>query len=706
MDTIRIVHCSDPHFGSPNQDAAWTSFRDDVNQKVKPHLVLITGDLVHTTSEALYAAAERELSHLQAVGRPVNDAYRVCAGNHDRHPLGNAPGPLNTLWEKVAGFRGAPAWFDNAFTGRIPTVAQPSDIELSSGQNKWVVRIIGIDTSINAKFTALGYAKEEDIRGLAAAAAHEAADLVIVMHHHHLVPIRELEEARQTFGQVFRPTIMLNAGTVLEALARGSINIVLHGHEHHRAASRYGTLHGEQTDTVVLGAGSATGNDSYKGCDLRRASYNVIELRQDKSVCVQERVHDGVGWGAKGNPVQLLDSRAIRRARFFRRAGPAAPPTSKITKCVEFHSDRSIDVHQTWTDWELKDGRWGNSASNSSGVLSEARVRFDWLDGVPEEHNDLRYSPHPASDHTYRAAVILRGGARRAKHISLRFRWIGGGVLTRSDLEFLDPMQRGMFRSAGKEFSAFRVMSNELRSVSLLIRLPAMFAPRPEQVEVLFAAKNADYEVSADLRAGLQHHAPGLFSLEIQYPLPNFRYALAWPLADAPRVSAAAQRFHRSAGDGGGAGLLDAFADSVRQHPAVGSATLGLYIPGKHPDALQRAAKRDMGNADGHSAPEFLALGGDNLLNRHAWWGQIQRAVADPGKHNSAFMPGERALAIVPIRQFGRENEASWGLVRLGIHAGQGVDDDALLQQLAQHQMYEALADGVLSVLQRSSQGG
>jgi hypothetical protein len=58
---------------------------------------------------------------------------------------------------------------------------------------------------------------------------------------------------------MFKPTIMLNAGTVHEALAQGYVNIVLHGHEHFRMYARYGTLYGQQSDAIVLGAGSITG---------------------------------------------------------------------------------------------------------------------------------------------------------------------------------------------------------------------------------------------------------------------------------------------------------------------------------------------------------------------------------------------------------------------------------------------------------------
>jgi hypothetical protein len=381
MGTIRIAHISDPHFGSVNQQAVWRSARDFINGTIKPHLVLVTGDIVHTPGQQLYKTARDELDQLTVVGPKPKDSYRVCAGNHDRHPLGNAPGPFRKVWESIAGFKGAPAWFSEVFQGRVPTVDNPLDFDLSDGSDVWKVRAVGFDTSAHAEFTAQGFATLADIEGLAnAARGNQDADLVVLMHHHHLLSIKELEDSRQRLRNLLKPTIMLNAGTVLEALARGHVNIVLHGHEHFRMFARYGTLSGQQNDTVIVGAGSVTGNDSTEGCNIHRASFNVIELRADRSVHVQVMVNDGLQWKPTDPPMQLLDARAIRRARFYRRANPVSPPTSRIVKCVEFHADRTVDVTQSWTDWSCS-GRWATTTTNSSGFPSTAQVKFEWPQG-------------------------------------------------------------------------------------------------------------------------------------------------------------------------------------------------------------------------------------------------------------------------------------------------------------------------------------
>jgi 3',5'-cyclic AMP phosphodiesterase CpdA len=277
MDVIRIADISDLHFGSERQTEAWELLRNHLNDVIKPNLVLVTGDIAHTPDKDLFEEAQRQLSLLRVDRQNPKDAYRVCAGNHDRHPFGNAPGWLDPTINWIRGWRGASSWFDETFAGVAPTVKNPERLELELGSNHWTLRIVGCDTSKHAEYTALGFASEADVAGLAEAARGDPdADLVILMHHHHLLSIWELERNRQQLKDMFKPTVMLNAGTVLEASARGHVNIVLHGHEHFRAYAKYGTVQGQHSETVIVGAGSATGNDSIQGCDIRRASFNFI----------------------------------------------------------------------------------------------------------------------------------------------------------------------------------------------------------------------------------------------------------------------------------------------------------------------------------------------------------------------------------------------------------------------------------------------
>jgi hypothetical protein len=238
-----------------------------------------------------------------------------------------------------------------------------------------------------------------------------------------------------------------------------------------------------------------------------------------------------------------------------------------------------------------------------------------------------------------------------------------------------------------------------------LVRLPPLFAPQAEEIQVSYlrpGARDDQYEISDELATALQHHAPGVFLLEVPYPHRGYRYALSWPLTEGPQPSEAAQQFRKFAQDKNKAGqCLQGFASVLNRSPVTTSVSLGLYVPNGQA-ALVRSSELFIGTTSRASeVPPSLSLRNDNTLYRNAWWGQIQRAVDYRGD-----TLGERAVAVVPIRQFGREDDVTWGLIRVGICADSKLSNDALAKMLAEHQMTEMFADGVLMVLQAAAQTG
>jgi 3',5'-cyclic AMP phosphodiesterase CpdA len=302
MARINIVHLSDLHFGiSPEQLEIWRSLSRFINNKINPQLLLITGDIVDTVDKNLYRAAREELDRLEAV-----NGYRVCPGNHDRHIHGNA---LGRVLRKAIFWKSGNehALFDNVFGGLVARDEDPKDLVLTSEGNRWSLRIIGFDTSMYVKYSAQGFAPLKQLESFGAALSDKKAlDLVIFLQHHHLLPIAELDSLRQSMGGLFSPSIMLNAGTMLKRLAQHNINLVLHGHEHQRHVARYGTFEGRKGEVVVVGAGSATGAKTLAGCELQRASANLIELCEDRSVYLREIRHNGNDWCITNDPEILL----------------------------------------------------------------------------------------------------------------------------------------------------------------------------------------------------------------------------------------------------------------------------------------------------------------------------------------------------------------------------------------------------------------
>jgi hypothetical protein len=274
-------------------------------------------------------------------------------------------------------------------------------------------------------------------------------------------------------------------------------------------------------------------------------------LRPDRSVHVQVITNkDAVRWSATGAPVQLLDGPAIRRARFYRRANPTSPPSSKIVASVEFHADRTVEVTQSWTDWVLTAGRWATTTTNSSGIPSGARLKIEWPQGEPTELSEQQFVLDANQIRAYRIDWQLRGAVPSlARRIVVQYKWLGGAVLTKNDLAYFDRATAGEFRSRGFEFWGIH-SHDELHSMSLLVRLPPLFAPKPEDVAVYYkppGGSGGGIDPIKELTASVQHHALGVFSLQIPYPRLHYCYYLAWPIADDLPSSAAAERFRNAA---------------------------------------------------------------------------------------------------------------------------------------------------------------
>jgi hypothetical protein len=712
-ETVRIVHLSDLHFGTSGQLEIWRSLRNYVNDVLKPHLVLVTGDIVDSPDESLYREARHELDLLRVVGEDSADAYRVCPGNHDRHPSGVARGSFTFLHDLFGSRSTVPAWFDQTFGGVAPTAGKPADFDLSAGSVNWRVKVIGFDSSVDAKYAAQGYARPDDLGNLVKSAkAATDFDLVILMHHHHLLPIKELERGRQSAKDLLQSTTMLNAGTVLEAVTRGHINLVLHGHQHQRAIARYGTMDGRENEVVVIGVGSATGNKTLDGCDFARCSFNVIDLHHDRSVLLREVRHDGIQWQL-GNRDLLLDDRAVRRARFYRRTHSKATPTSRMLTCLEFHRDRNINFTRYWTNWAVESGQWSCPTTNSSGWPSSASIEFDWADSEREAFESVRPLKDTSDYHKHQFAVTLRESRQRiARQITAKFQWQGGGILTQDDLKYLDLNMLGPYRRQGFEFASVRA-HNDLETLSLLVRIPPEFAPNLDQIQVFFEEPNGEPKRGDELVSALRRHCSGMFSFDLAYPRRGYRYVLAWrPVDDLP-LNCKAEHFRKAARSAENAEkLVSAFAAELRRCLFFEPLSIALYVPLPEDRSMLTKVGQVIRDGIGPNLhpPMQLPLRGASTLHRHAWWGQIQAALAGRGDtdrvdNDAGFVLGERALVVVPIREYHRKDSISWGLIRIGIDTDSVTSDEQLLTALDPGRQ-EGFANALVAVLHSTLQLG
>jgi len=104
---INIAHISDIHFGSNFSRATWDLVVDTV-ARFDPHVVVVSGDVVHDPAPAHLLAAKRALLHMMRVVRAKSNELRdgnglaselvVVPGNHDLFESGLAAGPSRLDW--------------------------------------------------------------------------------------------------------------------------------------------------------------------------------------------------------------------------------------------------------------------------------------------------------------------------------------------------------------------------------------------------------------------------------------------------------------------------------------------------------------------------------------------------------------------------------------------------------------------------------
>ena len=169
------------------------------------------------------------------------------------------------------------------------------------------------------------------------------------------------------------------------------------------------------------------------------------------------------------------------------------------------------------------------------------------------------------------------------------------------------------------------------------------------------------------------------------YPLEGYEYVLVWSLSIGTAAGEDAETFRISASKERQAeALIEAFrAELGLAEKKALNASVAMYVPvAPGSSVLNRAGLGTFGNLSDIPRPlNQIDLRAGDTLYRRAWWGEITTALGDPGNAidtQAGFLLGERALAVLPIKQFGRESEPPWALVRVGISAKEAVADDEL----------------------------
>lgn len=443
---VVIAHISDLHFGARGQDETWNQLKTHLVDEVKPQLILVTGDIVNTPRKKHLNKAWTELEDLRT--KLEGTSYFVCQGNHDSFFYGNRLAsvrwiltPFRWLAKGVRRLTKSTAQsnlsrFSAKFGDRVPEAGQGKNLTVGKPPNEWKLRILALNSSAETDRFARGIVRYQDVQNLGPAmAGSQDVDLALLLVHHHLLSVRALEEGRRKKRwDLLNVTTLVNSGTLLEKLASAHVDVALHGHEHESNWGRYGTLESKGGETAVVAAGSATGAVTLRKCDQSNATYNLVELKTDRTVSL--RIRPWVAGWTPGTVYQLLDSQSLRRSKFLRRSADLLerPPTSEITKYMEFTRARDGIVTETRHDWRFDrhQNKWSLDVSNDTGEPDGLEVQFIPDDGHPwnpKDHpcqfEEVKSNPNEPRRYHYECEVSA-DRILQSHTINICYIWSGG----------------------------------------------------------------------------------------------------------------------------------------------------------------------------------------------------------------------------------------------------------------------------------------
>ncbi len=740
---IALAHISDLHFGygKPGDDEKAWALLEQILRSLKPCLLLVSGDLVDTPKRRHFHKAFR---NLEAIKIP----YYACLGNHDCHRKGNridhrlifgnlrfrtacsatcviaalasyhgigwwvllllalavapwvAPRIISWLWNAVGN-----NLLDKSYAESIlgHTKATPFN-HPREGEAEWKIGLLGLDSSAEADVSARGKVNVAHFLPLENATRNEDWDLCICLVHHHPISIRGLERSRESDPlKLLNLTSLVNSGSLLEALVRAQVDLLLHGHEHEHNWLTYSTCNPGYEPLRVVAAGSATGMGD-KGYNSDRATFNLIILAPDRSVRLRRYYFHAGEWKTEVPDIPLFDAGTLRPRR-LRRLFAVRRIFSEITKYVEYTRERDIWVSWEYRNWMLPKQEFVQEIWNTTGELDDVTAQVSFADGGGHTHK-LKPTYNRVEDKKHAWEIRWRvesGWSDKTARVRIGYRFRGGGLLTAEEMEYVrqNNLAGETPRLKGSEYETVWTPL-PVAAAQLIVVLPQEYAPegRPTisvELETHVPGPTALHpgrkekkefpgEVS-ELDGYLSFPAKGMFALRVPYPCPYYDYTLSWkPVGEATVAETMDNQlpeshFQKVAYEKG-ENLLEAFANILAGKDYLENATLALYVREDISKVLTlvRTAWKWLGthNEQGPEPPPRIPFTGEHQATTLAWWGQFG-IWTRPGDDTTAITigfahPREQALCCVPIR-FNLEsmtNPPPWGLVRIAIIPAKG----------------------------------
>ncbi|NOJ28954.1 MAG: metallophosphoesterase [Nitrososphaeraceae archaeon] len=231
---MRLVQLSDIHFGSLFRQDVYDLLVDEINNEIKPDVLIITGDLTDDGLLFQFKKIHEEIKKFECQNKII------LPGNHDYRHTGYL------LFKK---FFSSKQIFElgNVIVLTLGTARPERDEgEVGHRQNLWMEKTL---------------AKYPD-------------HVKIIAMHHHLIGIPDTGSDK---------IIILDAGDTLRSCLQSSVNLVLCGHKHRPWIWKLGPL-------KIAYAGTASSN-RFRG--FFENSYNVINIDANKKIELEIKIVGG-----------------------------------------------------------------------------------------------------------------------------------------------------------------------------------------------------------------------------------------------------------------------------------------------------------------------------------------------------------------------------------------------------------------------------
>lgn len=367
---MRILHLSDLHFG--NHKSGLTESLKVHVKRIKPDVILATGDMVDQPQKKLLMQAKEYLLQLESLctssKNPLIKQRKIIAvpGNHDISFLGTFPVIKPAYW-KVFGDIPTSQYFESE---KVWIYGFDSTWEGGMGANG------EIQAKSLVKFQK-DYYEMENKYGEAFRQAYKIAAL-----HHHPLPVK-------FNSKLSRWLILLNSGAFLEEMLKVGIDLVVHGHEHVQARAWFGKalkgMGSKQLD--VLSVGSAF--HKQPGNDHNR--FNLIEIEEDGKMSFSSYEAQGEIFG--GAPVETFDLQndsVVDRRLFEKTRASQGYAYKKLIVITDLREDGDAKRFARFEDLTVEDKKSDRARSHkiylpeTSGYIDV--VRASESEGQSDKH--------------------------------------------------------------------------------------------------------------------------------------------------------------------------------------------------------------------------------------------------------------------------------------------------------------------------------